>query len=87
MDTFLGLWVSQRLPEQVDTGAILRLWVMYANLLHQHPGPQDALVFGPHKSGGNPTLDSLTRPGVGLMPLCCEAADYPFHGSCRLHTQ
>ena len=28
------------LPEEVDPGAVLPMWALYANLVHQHPGPR-----------------------------------------------
>ena len=80
-------YLSARLPEEVDPGAIFPLRELDANLVLRQPGPPDAPVCGLHQSDGNPTLDVSVRPGVGLLPLCCEADDYPFQGSRCLHTQ
>ena len=60
---------------------------MDANLVRRNPGPPDAPVCGPYQSYGDPTLYVSARPGVGLPPLCCEAAGYPFQGSFHLYTQ
>ena len=74
------------LPKEVDPGAVFPLLVLDANLVRRHAGPPDAPVCGLHQSDDDPTLDVAARPGVGLPPLCCDAAGYPFQGSCRLHT-
>ena len=58
---------------------------MDANLVRRHPGTSDTAVGDLHQSDGDPTLDLSARPGVGLPTLCCEAAGYPFQGSCRPH--
>ena len=82
------LWdISARLPEEVETGAAFPLQAMENNLVRQHLGPLDALVWGPHKSDCNPTLDISACPWVRLPSLCCEATGYPFQGSHHLHTQ
>ena len=76
-----------RLPEQVEPSTIFLLRAMDDDLLHQHHGNPDASVYGPHQSYDDPTIGVFTRPGVGMSPLCCEVAGYPFKGSQRLHIQ
>ena len=60
---------------------------MDTNFVHRHPGPPDTLACVTHQSYGNPTLDVSARPQVGLPPIFCEAAGYPFQGVRRLHPQ
>ena len=86
---FCQVWgsPSTRLSEQVDPGAVLPLWLMYAEIVRWYPGPPDATVCGPHQSDGNVTLYISIRPGVGMPPLFCEADGYPFLGSHQFHTQ
>ena len=79
--------LSARLPEEVDPSAVFPLQALDANHVCRHPGPPDAPVCGPHQSDGSPNLDVSARLGLGLRPLCCEAACYLFQGSCCLHTQ
>ena len=67
-----------RLSEQVDTGTVLPLQALHTDLMFRQPRPLDALVCGPHQSDGNPTLGLSARPRLGLLPLCCKAAGYPF---------
>ena len=57
--------------------------IRYAGTLY----PPYALVCGPHKSGGNPTLDVSARPQVGLLPICYEVDGYPFQITRGLHIQ
>ena len=66
--------ISERLPEEVEPGAIFPLRGMDTNILRQHPGPTDATVCGLHQSYGNPTPDVSPRPGVGLPHLCFKVA-------------
>ena len=79
--------ILERLLEDVEPGAVSPLQAPAANIVRRHPVPPYALVCGQHQSDGDPTLDISARPGEGLQPICCEAAGYPFQGSCRLHTQ
>ena len=76
-----------RIYEQVNTSAILPLRALDADLVLQHHGPPDAPVCGPHQSDGDPNIDVSAHHGVGLTPLYCEAAGYPFQGSRIHHTQ
>ena len=73
--------IPAHLYEQVEPGAVLPLRAMYADLVRRQPGPPDAPVCGPHQNDGNPTLDVSECPGVGLPPICCKEAGYPFQGS------
>ena len=63
--------ISERLPEEFDPGAVFPIQVLNDNLVHWHPGPQYSPVCGPHQSDYNPNIDVSARPGVGLLPLCC----------------
>ena len=74
------------LPEEVDPCAVFPLQALGANCLRRHPGPPDVPVCGPHQSDGNLTLDVSAHPGVGLPPLCCNAAGYHFKGIHCFHT-
>ena len=76
-----------RLTEEVDTGAVLPLQALDANLMRRYPVPPDAPECGPHHSDGDPNLDVSTRTRIGLPPLCCTATGYTFQGGCCLHTQ
>ena len=76
-----------RLSGQVEPGTILPLRVLYSDLILRNPEPQDSPVCCPYQSDGNPTLDVSSRPRVGFLPLCFEAAGYPFCVNRRLHTQ
>ena len=80
-------YLSARLTEDVDTGAVFPLRDLDPNIVCRHPGPLDALVCGPHQSDGDLTLDVSTRPVLGLSPLCFEADVYTFQVSRRLHNQ
>ena len=80
-------YLPARLSKQFYPGAFLPLRAMCDNLVIQHPGPPDALVCGPHQSYGNISLNVSTCPGVGMLPLCCEAVVYPFQGRRRLQNQ
>ena len=77
----------ERLPEQVESGAVFPTQALDADIVRRHPGPPDAPVCVPHQSDGGPTIDVCARPGVGLLTLCYEAAGYPILGSRRLHTK
>ena len=78
MEVSLGLGFPALLSEQVDSGAVLPLQALHSDLMCRHPGTLDALVCGPQKSDGNPTLHVSARPRVGLLPLCCEESGCPF---------
>ena len=70
--------LSARLPEEVETGKVFPLQALDANIVHQNPGPLDALVCGPHSSDGDPTLDVSTHSIVGFLPLYYEVTGYNF---------
>ena len=63
-----------RLSEQVDPGAVLTLQAMYADLVSHHHGPLDTPVCGPHQGDVNPNFELSAFPGVGMLPIFCEAA-------------
>ena len=75
----------ERLHEEVELVAVFPLQALEADIVRQYPGPPDAPVCGPHQSDGDPTLDVSACPGVGMLPLCCEADGHPLQGSRRLH--
>ena len=77
--------ILARLPEEVDPGAVFPLRLLDDNILRRHPGPLDSPVCGPHQSDGDTDIYVSARPRVGLPPLCCKAAGYPFQGSRCLH--
>ena len=79
--------LSARLHEEVDTGNFFPLQALDANLVRRNPGTLDAPVCDLHQSDGDTDIDISERPRVGFLPLCCEAAGYPFQGSRRLNTQ
>ena len=57
------LWdLLERLPEEVEPGAVFPLRALDANIVRRHPGPPDAPVCDSHQSYGNPTLDVSIRP-------------------------
>ena len=76
MDVLRGLgFFLEGLSEEVQSGAILQMWALHADLMCRNPGPPDASVFGTHQSDRNTTFDVSARPRVWLPPLFCEAAD------------
>ena len=75
------------LLEEGDPRGFFPLQVLNSNCVRRHPGSPDALVCDLHQSDGDPTLVVSARPRVGLPPICCEAAGYPFQGSFHLYTQ
>ena len=77
--------ITARLPEHVESGAVFPPWALDPDLVRRHPVTPESPVCYLHQSDGDPTIDVYARSGVGLPPLCCETAGYPFQGSLRLH--
>ena len=69
----LGFFLAHLL-EDFQSGDVLALLAMYANLMCQHPGTADVPVCGPHQSGGNSTFDVSAFLILGFLPLCCKAS-------------
>ena len=63
-----------RLSEEVQSGTVLPLRTLNADIMCWQPGPPYAPVCVLHQSDGNTTIDVSVRPRAGFPKFCSKAA-------------